>query len=128
MNLEHVWGTFYDFSGRLSELVHKLNFTGIGVIWVLKIGTNNGSVSYSGALLWALCMFVCSMGAALLQYGYATLVWGWYARHREKLETRKDEEFEPRKEINWPTTFFMCLKVILCVVGYVSFPENRARG
>lgn len=119
MKIHDVREAYYDFSRRLSALIIKLNLSGIGVIWVLKIGSSNGSIDYGKPLLWALGIFVGSMSAALLQYIYATIAWGIYGRYREKIHTREDESFEPHCLINWPTNIFMWAKVVFTIAGYV---------
>ena len=47
----------------------------------------------------------------LFQYVGGSVIWGAYHRHKEKLGTKKDEEFEAPRQINWFNNILFWLKI-----------------
>src|SRR5690242_14945835 len=90
MKISEVRGHYQDASRKVSELVQQLNFAGIAVIWLLRVGTNNAGVKYSDLLLLPLALFVLSLTCHLLQYAYQSLVWGFLNTYYWR-KHRKDE-------------------------------------
>ncbi len=118
MNLSDARQAYYDYSGKLSDLIEKLNYAGIGIIWILKFDNKTG-ISFSGCLLWALGLLTTSLCFALFQYSYASCAWGLFHRKKEITETREDEIIAAPRTINWPTIFFFWGKAVLCVIAYL---------
>ncbi len=118
MKLEAVRKTYYDYSGKLSEITRKLDFAGIAVVWVFRVGEKSGGIAFATCLLWSLGLFVLSLACDLLQYAYASCAWGIFHRVKERTDTREEEEFMAPSAINWPTLLFFWTKVVLAAVGY----------
>jgi hypothetical protein len=70
-----IKATFEESSGIVSELVRKLAFAGIGIIWILRISGERGeAVRFPSALITPLLALVTGLGFDLLQYVSKTAV------------------------------------------------------
>ena len=119
MKLSDARSAYCDYSGRLSDLVTQLDFAGVGIVWVLKIGDTNGVIQYGDRLIYALALLTVSLAFALFQYGYASIAWGIYHRIKEKQLTQESEEFGAPCQINWPTNILFWGKTISCIIAYM---------
>lgn len=119
MNLGEVRQAYYDFSGKLSDNVRQLNFAGIAVVWIFRVGQDTGGIPFAQRLIFAMAFFVCSLGLDLLHYIWSTIVWGCFSRYKERQEVREEEVFGAPRWFNRPSITFLCMKVIACIVGYV---------
>ena len=119
MKLQDVRETYYEFSGKTSDIVRQLGFAGIAIIWVFK----NEATSQSGLLprefLWPGVFVVAALGFDLMQYVSASLVWSTYARRLEKAGVSEDKDLEAPSWTNWPALFFFWGKVLLIIVAYI---------
>lgn len=119
MKLAELRKTYYEFSGKLSDIVRQLNFAGIAVVWIFKVGQGNGGIPFAPCLLWSMGLFVVSLGLDLLHYIYATLAWGLFHRLKEKQHLLEDHDFGAPCQINWPTIVFFWTKIAVSLAGYV---------
>lgn len=102
----------------MSDLIARLDFAGIGIIWVLRVGPANGVIPFDRCLLWALGFLAVSLVFAVFQYAYATVAWAWFSRRKEVDGCGEDAEVTAPGQINWPTNFFLWSKVAACVLAY----------
>jgi len=109
----------YDFyTGKTSDIIRYLGLAGIGIIWIFRVeGTDK--ISLPQNLLFPIVLLIIGLGFDLLQYLTASVVWGAYHRHKEKSDTKEDEEFKAPRQINWLTDTFFVLKIIPIVWAYV---------
>ena len=122
------WRKDYDyFSGQLSLITRQLDFAGIAVVWLLRVGEDVGPVSFAPCLLVALFAFVLSLVFDLLHYAYGSVAWGWFARHHERKHGRLDVEVGASPKMNWPTLVFFGGKALACSVGHVILLSHMAR-
>jgi len=125
MKLSGVRQAYYDSSAKASDIIRNLNFAGIAVVWIIKKGKDNGDVSFSPFLYWPLIIFVISLLFDSLQYIYKSLVFSFYARHKEKeffdlKRPNPDEEDIPLPRwFNWPSLFFFWGKISVNQIGYI---------
>jgi len=110
---------YNSYTGQLSTVTRQLNFAGIGVVWILRIGKNSGGVPFSTVLLVSLGAFVVSLFLDLLHYSYAAIAWGSFHRHKEVSDTSETDEFLAPAWINWPSLVFFWGKVLACVIGHL---------
>ena len=118
MKLSEARNDYYTHSGKLSDVVRQLDFAGIALIWMFTTKTDNGAIVVPAALHLPLGLFVLSLAADVMQYTCASLVWGWYHRHKEKTGLTGDDEFTAPKGMNWPAIFFFWSKTVLNLIGY----------
>ena len=91
MKISELRDAYYDASGTVSDLVRKLAFAGIAVVWIFRVGDKTGGLKYFDAMLWPLGLFVASLAADFLQYLYKAIVWGslnthYYNKHKPNKE------------------------------------------
>ena len=118
MKLAEYRSTYYEYTGKLSDIVRQLNFAGIAVVWIFKVGQETGGIPFAQCLLWPMGLFVLSLGFDLLHYIYASIAWGLFHRCKEKNGVNESEEIQARREINWPTNIFFWAKVAASLAGY----------
>jgi len=117
MKLSDARQAYYDYSAKLSDISRQLNLAGIAVIWIFKTTTVVG-IPFSPFLLWPLTFHVLGLALDVLQYAYASAVWGIFHRRREKSGTREGDEFGAPAKINVPTIVFFWGKAVATVVAY----------
>ncbi|MCC6353296.1 MAG: hypothetical protein IT577_05380 [Verrucomicrobiae bacterium] len=118
MTIETLKEDYDLFTGKLSELARSLNFAGIAVIWILRIGTEDSGIVFSPVLLWPLGLFVFSLTLDFLHYAYASIAWGIFYRLQDTKEHTPREIRAPRW-INWPTLVFFWAKCAFCASGFI---------
>lgn len=120
MTLAECRRDYYGYSGKLSDVTRQLNFAGVAIIWIFRVGDTNGAgIPFAGSLLWVLALFVLSLAFDLGHYIYATAAWGLFCHRKELAGIREDEAVKAPTKINWPSLGFFWGKVGLNVVGYV---------
>jgi len=118
MNLTDVRAAYYEFSGKTSDIARTLSLTGLAVIWIFKSDATDGP-HVPNVLITPAFLLVLALILDFLHYVVATVVWGSYARYKERRNTAEDAAFTAPAWFNWPTTFFLFpLKVIAVWSGY----------
>ena len=120
MKIPEMLSTYYEASGKVSEISRQLAFAGIAVIWVLKVGNDSVSIPYSTELVIPLYCFVAALALDLMQYIYKTVAWGVlnYLCWKKYLDNNVD--IKVPEKINWPTNVFFWFKVITIGFGYLQ--------
>lgn len=119
MKLKDVREYYYGATDKLSEVNRQLDFAGIGIIWMLKVGDKAGGILYDHVLLIPLATFVGAIALDLLHYVYKSLAWGIFARGKEKQRLPADADFKASRTINWPTLIAFWGKVLLTIFSYM---------
>ena len=118
MNITTVRNDYDYHSGKVSDITRQLNFAGIAIIWLFKIGESHHVFVLPNTLLYCLVLFVFSLSFDLLQYLYYSFVWSFLARLKERKGLDKKIEFKVSRSIHWiPLTFFWG-KAIICIGSY----------
>ena len=118
MKLEDVLAAYYEASDKLSEVTRQLNFAGIAVIWIFKVGKDSGGIQFIDVMEWPLGCFVLSLTLDFLQYFWKSIIWSAFHRSKENLGVKNDEEFLAPPWFNYPSLFFFYAKAILTAIGY----------
>jgi hypothetical protein len=120
MKLSDYRKVYYEFSGKLSDIVRQLAFAGIAVIWVFKQEAKPVA-KIPDAMLVPLVLLVLSLTGDLLHYVASTFIWGTFSRYHERKLKRplEDPDLTAPRYFNWPALFFLCAKSILLVGAYV---------
>jgi hypothetical protein len=63
-------------------------------------------------------LIVAGLALDLLQYAFATLIWGIYQRRQELSQVAEDDEFVAPKEMNYLTIFLFGAKVVCIGAAY----------
>jgi len=118
MKLKDARDAYDFFTGKTSDVIRYLGLAGIGIIWIFRVeGTDKISIPQN--LLFPVALLVIGLAFDLLQYLTASVVWGAYHTHKERLGTKEDEEFKAPRQINWLTNTFFGLKIIPIVWAYI---------
>jgi hypothetical protein len=124
--LKDVRDSYYDFSGRASDVGRQLGFAGLGVVWIFKFG-DAGNESVREELVPVAALIVLALACDFLHYLSGTLVWGVFARVKEKHGVKDADEVAAPPALNWPALVFFWAKAAFIVIAYV-FLLNFLRG
>ncbi|MDX2041851.1 MAG: hypothetical protein SF097_11400 [Acidobacteriota bacterium] len=118
MKLKDARENYYYYSQKTSEITRQLGLAGIALIWVFKVDSG-GRQSVPLELVRPAWLIVLGLTLDFLQYSLASVVWGIYHRHKEKVGIGEDAEFLAPTSINWPTILFFWSKIIVMGIAYV---------
>jgi hypothetical protein len=110
---------YYDASEKLSDIVRQLDFAGIAIYWLIRVGKDTGNLTYTDFLRWPLALFIASLTFDLLQYFYKSVMLDLSNRYFYKKFKDENHEVHWSKKRNWPTDFFFYGKSILVIAAYV---------
>ena len=118
MKLEEVRQTYYEYSGKTSEILRQLGFAGIALVWIFKTGVEANPTIPNNLVIPAF-LIVVGLTLDLSQYVTASAIWGIYNRWKEKKGTSDEEDFEAPRFINWATLFFFWTKILCMITAYI---------
>jgi hypothetical protein len=119
MNLDEARKTYYEFSGKVSEIARTLSLSGLAVIWIFKIDSKEGPHVPQPLILPAF-LLVLALALDFLQYVVQTAVWGTFQRYKERIGTTEKATFKAPAWFNWPATFFLFpAKILVVCSAYV---------
>jgi hypothetical protein len=109
---------YYDASGKLSDIVRQLDFAGIAIYWLIRVGKDTGGLTYSPSLRWPLALFIASLTFDLLQYFYKSVMLDLSNRYFYKKFKNEEHEVRWSKKRNWPTDFCFYSKSVFVIAAY----------
>ncbi len=118
MKLENCRNTYYEYTGKASEIVRYLGFAGIALVWIFKV-EGGGTISIPQPLIAPSFWLVIGLTLDLFHYVVGSIIWGVYNRYKEKIGTKECDEFIASLKINWPTNFFFWSKIIAIIIAYI---------
>ena len=119
MKISQIRGAYEDSTGKVSDIVRQLNFAGIAIIWVLRVGKESGGLEYSPILKWPLALFVASLTLDLLQYMYKSIVWGLLNTYYFRKLGDEEKDVEVSGMWNYVALVFFWLKTAVTISAYV---------
>lgn len=120
MSLDKCWNSFDSNTESASKIARQLAFAGIAVVWIFTI-RDGGSVTMSDKLLWPSLIFVVALAADFMQYIAGSLVWFFYARHKEKkFGANFEGELTWNPKVNYIGFTFFWMKCVLVMLGYAT--------
>lgn len=117
MKLKDARDAYYFYSGKASDVSRQLALAGIALVWIFKVGDAT-VLTIPADLMRPALAFVLTLLLDILQYGIGALIWGGFARQRERDSVGDDAEFLAPRQLNWPTVTLFWAKLILISVGY----------
>jgi hypothetical protein len=112
--------TFYEFSGKASDVSRQLSFAAIAIIWLFKNDLpGGGHPTIPHALIFPGILIVTALAADLLQYTLASLIWRLYYRYLEKKRVPPDAETQHSPWLEIPITALFWAKVFLVILAYI---------
>jgi hypothetical protein len=120
MKLSKYRETYYEFSGKASDVARQLAFAGIALVWIFRIDSRPAP-SLPRELLPPSCFLALALALDLLQYALAALIWGTFHRYHEKRlkDKRKDPELTAPPYFNWPAQICFLIKLVSVVIAYI---------
>ena len=119
MKISEMRDAYYEASDKASDIVRQLGLAGIAIIWIFRVGDENGGVKFTNYLLWPLGLFVVSLFCDLLQYLYKSLLWSGLNKYHWKIKGDNEADVEVSPKWNWPTITLFWLKIVFALIGYV---------
>jgi hypothetical protein len=126
MKLKDVRDAYYTYTGKASDILRYLGLAGIGIVWVFKSQIGD-KFSLPKGLIIPTILMVVGLILDVLQYITGSIIWGAYNRHKEKQNTKENEEFLAPRKLNWPTNFLFWAKFVSITLAYclvLSFLKN----
>jgi hypothetical protein len=116
VKLKDARDAYYTHSGKASDVSRQLALAGIALVWVFKIGS--GPLALPAELVRPAFAFVLTLLLDVLQYAFAALIWGAFARQRERSSTNPDADFDAPAQLNWPALLCFWAKLASITIGY----------
>jgi len=123
MNIDDARQSYYEHSGKLSDVNRQLAFAGIAVIWIFATITK-GEITLPDNLIFPLYLFIIVLALDLFHYIALAWFWGGFQQIKEWQDVSESEEFKAPRWINTPGWTFWMLKVIANIWAY----ENLLKG
>lgn len=117
MKLSDFREDYYEFSGKVSDLVRQLGFAGLGTIWIFK-HESAGQINVPKELIPVAALIILALTLDFLQYVIATMIWGRFARRHEKKGKRESDELTAPPWSNMPANICFWGKVLIMVIAY----------
>jgi hypothetical protein len=118
VNLSDYLASYYELSGKASDVARQLAFAGIALIWIFHPAGPDPVALPHPLLLPAGC-FVLGLGFDLLQYAMGSLIWGAFHRHWEqRLGPGSKRSLSAPAYLNWPGICLFWSKLALVLLGY----------
>ena len=118
MNLADYRASYYELSGKASDVARQLAFAGIALIWIFH-ERGSAPLAIPRPLIAPAALFISGLGFDLLQYLCGPLIWGAFHRHQEKrLGPDSKKALSAPAWFNWPGIFFFWSKLLLVLAAY----------
>jgi hypothetical protein len=112
--------SFYQFSGKASDVTRAAALGGIALVWVFKV-EGKPIPCLPADLLRPAAFFAGGLGLDVMQYVIGALTWGSFHRYHERRLTdpAQDPELSHPPWLVWPINGLFVLKIVTVVWGYV---------
>jgi|RhiMetdeSRZDD1v2_1073273.scaffolds.fasta_scaffold195909_4 hypothetical protein len=128
--LKDYRATFYEFTGKASDISRQLAFAGIALIWIFK-SERTGSFAIPQDLVRPGILIIASLALDLVQYCIASVTWFFFYRTKELAYIGEDEDLThspllevPMHMIFWGkigcilTAYYMLFRYLLKVLTF----------
>ena len=119
MKLNDYRETYYEFSGKLSEIIRNLSFAGIALIWIFKKDAT--ALKVPEEFLLPATFLVLTLALDLLQYIFGSAIWGifqWY-QERNLTDISENPELSSPSYFKLPQFFCFVGKQITLSIAYI---------
>ena len=106
-------------SGSLSKINRQLTFAGIGIVWLFRVTTEQGTTTIDKGMLVPILCFVISFGVDLLQYLWQSYIWYFFYWCKRKHGSKEEDEVN---EPEWPNVVawvMFTIKVLALMIAYI---------
>jgi hypothetical protein len=119
IKISEIKKDYYEASSKLSDIVRQLDFAGIAIYWLIRVGKDTGGITYSSSLRWPLALFIASLTFDLFQYLYKSLMLGLSNTYFYRQYKNEEKEVYWSGKRNWPTNVFFWGKALFVVAAYL---------
>lgn len=122
MKLSQARESYYSSSGTASAVARQAAFAGIAVIWIFNTPTKHVTIAIPSQLQLVTLLLVICLALDLLQYVFASIVWGAFSRILERRYPHRlseDPEMDASPFLNWPCLGCFWGKLLVLVTAYV---------
>jgi len=118
MKLKDCRDSYYEFSGKASELGRNISLAGLALIWAFRVTRGEESM-IPPIMRWAGIFLILALFLDFLQYLFATIIWGSYHRYKEKHNTKEEDYFLAPIWFNYPMLISFSLKMLAVLLGSI---------
>jgi hypothetical protein len=116
MKLSDAQAIYADHSRQASTVCRQLAFAGIAIIWIFRsVAEEPGEPLLPREFLGPGALIVLALAADLLQYAWASAIWGRVSRRMEQTGNTEDAP----AWVNWPTDALFWLKIVCVMIAYI---------
>lgn len=119
MKLSEIRNAYEELSGSLSKINRQLTFAGIGIVWLFRVTTEQGTTTIDKGMLVPILCFVISFGVDLLQYLWQSYIWYFFYWCKRKHGSKEEDEVN---EPEWPNVVawvMFTIKVLALMIAYI---------
>jgi hypothetical protein len=117
VKLQDYRDTFYEYSGKASDLSRQLAFAGIALIWLFKKDTISGP-SIPHELLLPGIFIVLALALDMFHYCLGSLIWRRFYRKKEEAGADEERELDHSVWLESPIYAVFILKIIFVFLAY----------
>lgn len=122
MRLSQARESYYSSSSTASAVARQAAFAGIAVIWIFNTPAKKAIIAIPPPLQMVALLLVICLALDLLQYVFASIVWGAFSRILERRQSHRlseDPEMSASPYLNWPCLACFWGKLLFLVAAYV---------
>jgi len=119
MNIVSLKEDYDYFTSKLSDQARQLNYAGIAIIWIFRVGPDSGGIAFNKILIWSLALFALSLAADFTHYICSTIIWGQFYRSEDKKGLNPEDEIRAPKWYNYPTLGIFITKIVFTTAGFL---------
>ena len=119
MKIADARSAYEALSAKVSDIVRQMGIAGIALAWLFRSGEPS-TPTVDQHLLRAMVLIAIALVADFLQYLSGTVIWYYYFRYKEKLNTGIEDEFLAPDYINVVQWVLFFAKSVLILLAYLS--------
>lgn len=121
MKLSKYREVYYEFSQKASDVARQLAFAGIAFVWIFKY-QDGDAYRIPDQLLLPAIFFAMTLALDLLQYIFATAIWGIFQWHKERQMGGLgiDPDLDSSVWLKRPQFLCFVFKLVAIIIAYLT--------